>query len=388
MIGIEMISPEEDVGRDTLSRFDMQFQAAAFSALEILKGDGIDCVYCDYHDDFVVRRQVGGVPTYHFFQVKTKKRLNAQWKLSEVFAIKPHGQKSDKDSMEAVRKSFVGKLLLHGVLFDEQCSEVTLLSNIYFDQHVVTAVEELRGKSPQCKAANFLTEHFSAIFTLQPSLDESTAKKFLSKLSLSPAVSHIDFKPDAFTNAARAAIYRYSEIDLNHYETAELASSLLDLVFRKSKQSLESVKPTEIEDAIGINIDDLLKVLSISRTAYAALLAGEDEKALKTASVLQRAFANAGARPEMIEYAARQKVNWDLWLRHARHIYTEFDLEQLLHLLDSLYEKWRSKGARFEDLAILLDELNKVDFLSKFEGINKDILFGGVNSVIVRRYSI
>ena len=54
---LEIVAPIEDVGRDTISRFDMQFQAAAaYAALEILDGNGIDCVYCDYHDDFVVRR--------------------------------------------------------------------------------------------------------------------------------------------------------------------------------------------------------------------------------------------------------------------------------------------------------------------------------------------
>ena len=75
---IEIIQPAEDVGRDTLSRYDMQFQAAAYAALEVLEGQGVDCVFCDYHDDFVVRRVVGGKTTYHFFQVKTKDKLNEQ----------------------------------------------------------------------------------------------------------------------------------------------------------------------------------------------------------------------------------------------------------------------------------------------------------------------
>ena len=60
-------APRETVGRDTMVRFRMQFQAAAFAALEILSGKEVDRVYCDYHDDFVVRRTVAGVVEYHFF---------------------------------------------------------------------------------------------------------------------------------------------------------------------------------------------------------------------------------------------------------------------------------------------------------------------------------
>lgn len=45
--------PREVVGRNTISRFRMQFQAAAYAALEILSGKEVDRVYCDYHDGFV-----------------------------------------------------------------------------------------------------------------------------------------------------------------------------------------------------------------------------------------------------------------------------------------------------------------------------------------------
>jgi hypothetical protein len=50
-------APREEVGRDTTARFRMQFQAAAYATLEILSGNEVDRVYCDYHDDFVVRRK-------------------------------------------------------------------------------------------------------------------------------------------------------------------------------------------------------------------------------------------------------------------------------------------------------------------------------------------
>ena len=146
---LEAVEPGEDVGRDTASRFDMQYQAAAYAALQILEGKGIDCVYCDYHDDFVVRRVVDDKTTYHFFQVKTKSKANHQWSLADIFALKTRGQKTDAASLEKVRKSFAGKLLLHGIVFDAACSEVTVLSNVHFKDEVVDAVTALRGKAPK-----------------------------------------------------------------------------------------------------------------------------------------------------------------------------------------------------------------------------------------------
>jgi Cap4 dsDNA endonuclease len=384
---IEIVAPSEDVGRETVSRFDMQFQAAAYAALQILDGKGIDCIYCDYHDDFVVRRVANGKTTYHFFQVKTKAKPNHQWTLAEVFAFKKSGQKTDTESLNKIRKSFAGKLLVHGILFDEACSEATLLSNVHFNDEVITAVDALRGKAPLCKASKFLSDNFSAIFTLEPTASTGAAAEILSKLSLHPSVDYIGRERDVFARAARSAIYQYSEIDLDHQETEELANGLVDLVYRKSKVPLEDVAPTDISSRIGVGLDDLLEVLSISRTAYNALLGGVDSKVLKQASVMQRWLKGAGAREDMIEFASQQKVAWDLWLRSARHIYSPMDLAVLLDSVDRLYDRWVQSGSRFQSLNELLEESSQSSATQKFGGLGRELLFGAVSSVVVRRFS-
>lgn len=384
---IEGIVPSEDVGRETVARFDMQFQAAAYAALQILEGKGIDCVYCDYHDDFVVRRTVNGQTTYHFFQVKTKAKPNHQWTLAEVFAFKRSGQKNDPESLTKIRKSFAGKLVLHGIVFDKACSEATLLSNVHFNDEVISAVDALRGKAPRCKTSKFLSENFSAIFTLEPAASTQAAAEILSKLSLQPSVDYIGRERDVFARAARSAIYQYSEIDLNHQETEELANGLVDLVYRKSKMPLEDVKLTDISTRVGVGLDDLLEVLSISRAAYDALLVGVDSKVLKQASVIQRWLKSTGAREDMIEFASQQKVAWDLWLRNARHIYSPLDLAALLDSIDQLYDKWVKSGSRFHSLSNLLEDLSQSASIQKFESLGRELLFGAVSSVVVRQFS-
>ncbi len=384
---IETAKPAEDVGRDTLSRYDMQFQAAAYAALQILEGNGVDCIYCDFQNDFVVRRVVAGVATYHFFQVKTKKKLNHQWSLNEIFALKNAGQKNDDESLKHVRESFAGKLLLHGIVFDTVCTEATLLSNVYFHDAVVTTVEELQGKVPTCKAAKFLSNNFSKIFSNTPDLPGEKVEEVLSKLTLLPAVSYIGEDRANFSSAARSAIYEYSEIDLTHYETKELANALVDLVYSKSRLPLEGVAPAEIAARVGVSLDDLLEVLSISRSAYEALLNGTEPKALKQASAIQRWLKGAGAGEETIEYASMQKVNWDIWLRTARHNYSPLDLGSLLSQIDKLYDQWVQSGDGFQRLYQLLEDFSKVPFLTKFGGLNRELLFGAIGSVVVRVYS-
>lgn len=381
---LEVVPPAEDVGRDTLARFDMQFQAAAYAALQILENKEVDCVYCDYHNDFVVRSINNGKTLYHFFQVKTKNKLNHQWSLNEIFSLKLRGQKDDTKSLQNIRDSFGGKLLMHGIAFDEICIESTLLSNVYFDDSVVKAVEQLRKKGKGFKSADFLHEKFSEIFAITPALDKEKTFDLLSKLSLRPAVNYIDKDRDAFASAARSTIYQYSEIDLTFHETKELANGLVDLVSKKSKLPLEGVATSDITKRVGVGLDDLLQVLSISRTAYDALLKGSEPKALKQASAIQRWLKNAGARDDLIEFASQKKVDWDIWLRNARHNYSPIDLNQLLDLVDKHYAQWSQSGTGFPGLNSQLENLVSNPFLKRFSGMNRELLLGAIASVVVR----
>jgi hypothetical protein len=128
-------------------------------------------------------------------------------------------------------------------------------------------------------------------------------------------------------------------------------------------------------------------VLSISRAAYDSLLAGAEPKALRAASVIQRWLKGAGAEDSMIEFASQQKVNWDIWVRNARHVYSPMDLAVLLERIDKLYERWAKSDAGFSFLNDLIVELAAEDVSKKFSGLSRELLFGAVSSVVVRRIS-
>ena len=106
------LEPREVIGRDIIARFEGQFRGASYACLAILEGNGIDRVYCDYHDDFVQRELVGVDKRYHFFQVKTKGKRNHQWGVLDLFGIYKKKPKDKIDQASLIEQSFVGRLLI------------------------------------------------------------------------------------------------------------------------------------------------------------------------------------------------------------------------------------------------------------------------------------
>ena len=227
-------APRETVGRDTMVRFRMQFQAAAYAALEILSGKEVDRVYCDYHDDFVVRRTVAGVVEYHFFQVKTKGRANQQWDIDGVFALKKTGGLDSAEKLEAIRNSIAGKLFVHTVEFGDHCREVTVLSNVHFKDEVHELVADLAAGTSSKKYTFQLIEKFAAIVSPDKPLSPEQVEAARKKLSLLANVQYIGDTLEAFGIAAHNAIWKHSEIELHQHEVERIARSLVTLVEEKS----------------------------------------------------------------------------------------------------------------------------------------------------------
>jgi len=371
----------------TIERFDKQFRAAAFAALEILEGKGVDRVYCDYHDDFVVRRIESVGSRFHFFQVKTKGKTNHLWSLVDVFALKntKKGPSDDEATLKAVADSFAGKLYVHSVNFGDACSTVTLLTNVQFHDDVEAAVGELCAGTRVSTSMKFLEGNFAKIFAGAADFEAAKIADTLKKLRLLPGVAHIGDDQAAFVDAARGAIYRFSEIDLEYREVEVIASNLVSLVYRKSFEKLPAgLTPEELDDTVGVGIDDLLGVLSISKDLYVALQKGEDEKALRNASMIQRRMRAAGATEEMIEFSTQQKVEWDVWYRSKRHNIPDFTLNFLVQRLHELYVDWAKRGGDMGNLEERIETLRKEEKFAAFESLTQERLLGGVLSAMVR----
>jgi len=365
----------------------MQFQAAAFAALEILEGKDVTCVYCDFHEDFVVRREKNGEVSYHFYQVKTKGKLNHQWNLLEIFSLKKKGNKWSDEELKKLRSSFAAKLVSHAFIFKDTCGTLTLVSNVYFEDEVINFIEACASSNIKQKIAAEYISRINIIFDLDPPLSQENIQRMFAKLALQPAVGHISPDRESFINSARTAIIKYSEIDLTYYEIQELAKDLLELVYRKSKGPLKDINEKEISMRTGISRDDMLRVLSISPEAYEALLDGHDPNAIKTASILQRVLSKAKANPKMIEYASASKVEWDMWFRNARHVYKPFDLEFLLQKIDDMCSHWRRSGGSITDLRSDIAASFSDPAIKTFSDLTPELLLGAILASLVRSYS-
>ncbi|MFG6412451.1 dsDNA nuclease domain-containing protein [Roseateles sp. DC23W] len=382
---IHVKAPRETVGRTTVSRFRMQFQAAAYAALEILSGKEVDRVYCDYHDDFVVRRTVDGAVEYHFFQVKTKGKANQQWDVAEVFALKKKGVLDTEEKLEAIRKSIAGKLFVHTLEFGEQCREVTILSNVHFDDDVHEVVADLAAGSSSKKYITQFIGKFADIVSPTKTMTPEEVEAARKKLSLLANVQHIGETLDGFAAAAHTAIYRHSEIELHQHEVERIATSLVTLVEEKSCAPISGLFKSGIDLAASIGLEDLLKVLSISTQVYQTLVDGGDPAAIKAASILQRKLKEVGATEAMIETASRHKVSWDVWVRKARHDSPEFTFDVLTEEIDRRCKGWLLAGGAFADLEDVIQGILESRIGKKFPTLDTDLVFGAICAAVVRR---
>ncbi|HAJ26604.1 MAG TPA: hypothetical protein DCG53_05060, partial [Syntrophus sp. (in: bacteria)] len=84
---LEEIKPREQAGRDSFGRYRAQVRSAAIASLSILEDKDVDRIYCDLHDDFVVRLNIEGQYFYVFYQVKTNGKKNHNWTINEIFGL-------------------------------------------------------------------------------------------------------------------------------------------------------------------------------------------------------------------------------------------------------------------------------------------------------------
>lgn len=386
---LETKKPREQSGRDSFSRYRAQVRSAAMASLSILEGLDVDRVYCDLHDDFVIRKKDGGGFSYIFYQVKTKGKQNHNWSLNEVFGLKSTIKNQSKQDTAKIKGSFVGKLLLHTVVFDDYCNAVVFQTNIHNSDDVDVLLADVENGVFSNKFSEVLVDRFNQCFPgeLKTKLTIDEIKARLSKLRFETDVQYLKDGDDNFEPLARDKIYEYSEVDLEYNECKEILIKLLDLVERKSSGVIAELTSETIEKYAGISIDDLLSILSISKDAYNNLLEGGDSKAVKSASIIQRTLLESGAGIEEVEYCSRCKTEWDLWLRKNRHVIPEFELNTIVsHITQLLCKSFKvGNSVTLSELSnpikALVATLDKNDLLYD---LNLDLVLGGIFAELVK----
>lgn len=171
----------------------------------------------------------------------------------------------------------------------------------------------------------------------------------------------------------------YSEID-------KILLKLLDLVSEKSSGVIEKWDIPSINSCSSIGIDDLLDIMAISRPAYMLLRAGKDNKAVRSASLIQRVLGDAATNPETVEYCSRCKIRWDEWSRNTRK--SALDLAEITDEINRLLEvslDWK-RQVKLSKIKVPLQELrDKLHEGGTFSDIDVDTLLGAFFSEYIKR---
>lgn len=362
------------------------------ACLSILEGKNVKKIYCEFHDDFVIENVIDDVRRYVFIQVKTKRKLREIWGINEVFGILKKETKKNIQSDEPIRDSFVGKLLLHTINFSSSCEKVVFMTNTHVDDDIETLLEDLEANI-NGKHSSILVNKFNDCFVKLcdanhsgPILSKSDVQERLKKLSFETDVEYLKEKFYAFESLARNAIYKYSEIDLEHSEVNEIVISLLNLVNKKSSRKLDKFSEDDIDSLTAIGIDDLLGILSISKKAYYDLLQSGDEKAIKSASVIERTLKRAGSSDAEIQFCSECKIKWDGWVRHNRHILNPLDFNSIDGHFETILSKL-SMGGMIIRLSLLRTYTNELKSILEDECLLFDLddamIVGGIFSKVV-----
>lgn len=229
---LETKPAREQNGRDSFSRYRAQARSAAMAALSILEGGKIDRVYCDLHDDFVLRIKSEDGYLYSFYQVKTKSKLNKSWTINEVMGLKSTAKRSEEHESSKIKDSFVGKLLLHTVVFEGYCDSVVFQTNIHTDDNVDDVLEDIESGLFSNKYSRVIVDRFIECFDGQ-GLSSSQIKERVSRLKFETDVQYLKEKDNNFEPLARESIYKFSEIELERVEFDEILLRLMELVQSK-----------------------------------------------------------------------------------------------------------------------------------------------------------
>lgn len=376
------VKPRELNGRDTINRFQAQFKAASLECLALLENGEMERIYCDYHEDYVIKHVTSDGTHYKFVQVKTKAKQNHLYNILEIFGLK----KKPKSAEHDLPNSFAGKLLLHIESFGASCKSVVICTNINFDDDVEQIIEDAKSGTLISKhTTTLITETKKHITSLSAKSDPEVLA-FLAHLSLEPRKQILNEEDESFVSAAHNKIYKYSEINLNPKEVRQIIIQLLSLIENKSAGELHGAITEELlNEKASICIDDILEILAISRPAYYVLRDGGDPNAIKSVSILQRILKRSNFSDDTIDRFATFKSQWEAWHRTNRHPIPEFKLLKMNRRIVQLAERLATS---LVDLDTITSEVEKLtaELTISLERLDltEELIFGAVLSEIVK----
>ncbi|MFC5694859.1 dsDNA nuclease domain-containing protein [Pseudomonas sp. GCM10022186] len=377
------VEPREQAGRDTINRFRAQFRAATIESLALLENKEIERIYCDYHEDYVVKYIINEKSKYRFVQVKTKSKLNHCYTILEIFGLKKRSRTAQKHDLPG---SFAGKLLLHIENFADTCHSIEIKTNVNFDDEVEGIINDIQSKGPLGAHTSVLIKETQKLIPTLAGKSEAEILDFLSHLNLEPRQQILNEHDDLFVSMAANQIFKFSEVHLTPDEVKKIIVRLLSAIEEKSAIVFHGeITEAELNEQASICIDDVLEVLSISKSTYEILRAGGDDKAIKSASILKRTLTKSGFSPMTVDTFAGYKCQWEAWYRKFRHEIPDFVMTIAIELVIQRARKLAWGQIQTSEITTEVKEL-QVELCKQLgrSDITDELTFGAMLSELVR----
>jgi hypothetical protein len=321
------VEPFERAGAQTGRKYEYQYERTARAALDLLSdGTRHVCVYCDWHDDYVV--ETGDPPTrYLFHQVKGRKSSQGAWTFGDLFGVKLKKAKGVAKQPPAIRDdAVVPRMLTHFGNFGDTCAGIAFVTNAGLTSDLsgflgaVSAAADIASLPSEARVAfdHVARAYAAAAPPLVLSPDDLFA--WLRCLVVHTDQGQLE-SPDAALLEIAAVVGDLSEIDLHQRQAKVIARQVVERVRLKVSHSTTVVPASDEQLRMdkGIVVTELLSVLSLSADAYKALKGGASSDAVKTLSRLQRFCDKHPALKEQVVAIAGFKAKWDVWRTIERH---------------------------------------------------------------------
>lgn len=344
MVRLANTVPREQVGPATGAAYEFQYAEAALACLELLSDASAACVYCEWHDDFVVERDGG--TAYEFFQVKQRSQSEGPWPLSAILGVagqrplpvipaatpapsKPKPKAKPKPLRSAAAIGVGERLLEHQRNFTDACAVFTFVSthDVTTDDAFYALVSAARAAHRQTCGIRCLPQEMQELFAeilaaYQTRNAATTADELwglLGRLHFVRAKGRPD-TPSVAIGLMGQRILELSEVDLLASEQQRVATQLINLVRAQSHRVLETQPlPSEadVRCAKTVGIEEVLLLLALSPEGFRELKSrGRD--AVVTLSRLHRLCRDSGLDEQSIQRFCELKVKWDTWLSDHR----------------------------------------------------------------------
>jgi hypothetical protein len=325
------LEPRERVGAQTGRKYEYQYERTARAALNLLKDEANQtCVYCDWHDDYVVEH--GTLPTrYAFHQVKGRKSSQGPWKFAEFFGLAKRKKTKPKQAAAVTMNAIVPFMLLHHANFKNSCAGLAFVTNAGLDPELHNFLDALGKADSEVKlsgeAGNTFGNIAQAYMAAKPPLTMSSNELFgwLRGLTVYTDQGSLEDEEAALLELGNV-VGDYSEIELLQRQAKQIAREIIGQVRGKVAHSSTVVPASDeqLRSDKGIVVDHLLKVLSLSSQAYEQLRSGEGPETVKTLSRLQRYCLKHGMKDYIVAICGF-KAQWDIWRTIERHFLTSAD---------------------------------------------------------------